>query len=260
MRDGVADVLAERASLDRGAAAGFFVSLVLHGGLTAFGVYAAMHTTPPKAANVINIEFAKMPGPVTPPRTTPRPVKPKPAEVAAAVPIAAPKIEEPKPPRIEEPKPAAVATPAKVEKNTVPLSPFGQSTKKGSETPPAAKPAVVPAAAAPPVPGTTTDVPVGGSGITGLEGGDFPHTLYLQGMHRRIGSNWFRPQAVAGAAAVIYFRIQRDGTISEAKVETSSGNGTFDRVALSAVRASNPLTPLPFAYNGTFLGVHLTFR
>ncbi|HYI09534.1 MAG TPA: TonB family protein [Thermoanaerobaculia bacterium] len=259
MRDGVADVLAERASLDRGAAGGFFVSLVLHGGLTAFGVYAAMHATPPKASNVINIEFARMPGPVTPPRAVARPVTPKPAEVAPAVPIEAP-IEEPKPPRIEEPKPAAVTTPAKVEKNTVPLSPFGQSTKKGSETPPAAKPAVAPAATAALVPGTTTDVPVGGSGITGIEGGDFPHTLYLQGMHRRIGSNWFRPPGTVTTPAVIYFRIQRDGTINEAKVETSSGNATFDRAALSAVRASNRLTPLPFAYNGTFLGVHLTFR
>ena len=55
-------------------------------------------------------------------------------------------------------------------------------------------------------------------------------------------------------------RIMRDGTITEAKVETSSGNGTFDRAALSAVRSSSPLNPLPFAYDGTYLGVHLTFR
>ena len=140
----------------------------------------------------------------------------------------------------------------------MPLSPFGRSTKKGSETPPAAKPAAAPPAAAP---GTTTaEVPVGGSGVTGLEGGDFPYTLYLQGMHRRIGTNWFRPQVAAGTATIIYFRILRDGTIGEARVETSSGNGTFDRAALSAVRSSSPLNPLPFAYAGTYLGVHLTFR
>ena len=59
---------------------------------------------------------------------------------------------------------------------------------------------------------------------------------------------------------VVYFRILRDGTITEARVETPSGNGTFDRAALSAVRSSSPLNPLPFAYSGTYLGVYLTFR
>ena len=251
MRDGVADVLAQRATLDRGAGAGIVLSLLLHGGLIALAVYAATHASPPKAAQMVNIQFAKMPGPTAAPAAARKPVEPKPVE--------APKIEEPKPkaePKIEEPKPAA-STPAKVEKGTVPLSPFGRSTKKGSETPPAAKPAAAPAA---PAPGTTAEVPIGGSGVTGLEGGDFPYTLYLQGMHRRIGTNWFRPQVAAGTATIIYFRILRDGTIAEAKVETSSGNGTFDRAALSAVRSSSPLNPLPFAYDGTYLGVHLTFR
>ena len=255
MRDGVADVLAQRATLDRGAGAGIALSVLLHGGLIAIAVYAATHASPPKPAQMVNIQFAKMPGAPA--------VAPKPA--VARKPVEAPKIEEPKPqaepkipePTINEPKPVAPA-PAKVEKNTVPLSPFGRSTKKGSEAPPAAKPAPAPAV---PAPGTTTaEVPIGGSGVTGLEGGDFPYTLYLQGMHRRIGTNWFRPQVAAGTVTVIYFRILRDGTIAEARVETPSGNGTFDRAALSAVRSSSPLNPLPFAYDGTYLGVHLTFR
>lgn len=251
MRDGVADVLAQRATLDRGAGAGIALSLLLHGGLIALAVYAATHASPPKAAQMVSIQFAKMPGPTAAPAVARKPVEPKPVE--------APKIDEPQPkvePKIEEPKPAAT-TPAKVEKNTVPLSPFGRSTKKGSEAPPAAKPTAQPV----PAPGTTTaEVPIGGSGVTGLEGGDFPYTLYLQGMHRRIGTNWFRPQVAAGTVTIIYFRILRDGTIGEARVETSSGNGTFDRAALSAVRSSSPLNPLPFAYAGTYLGVHLTFR
>lgn len=253
MRDGVADVLAQRATLDRGAGVGIVLSLVLHGALTALVVYAATHASAPQAAPFVSIEFAKMPAAA--PAAQRKPAQKKPVE--------APKIEEPKPkiepPKITEPKPAAV-TPPKVEKGTVPLDPFGRSTKKGSETPPAAKPAPAPPLAAPSVGTTTAEVPIGGSGVTGLEGGDFPYTLYLQGMQRRIGTNWFRPQVAAGTLVVIYFRIQRDGTISEVKVETSSGNGTFDRAALSAVRSSSKLNPLPFAYDGTYLGVHLTFR
>lgn len=256
MRDGVADVLAQRATLDRGAGAGIALSLLLHGGLTALAFYAATHAKPPQAAQMVQIEFANMPGPPATPAVTRKPAEPKPAEP--------PKIEEPKPvetPKISEPKPAAVEPPKKIEKNTVPLDPFGRSTKKGSETPPAAKPAPAPAPAAPTVGGpTTAEVPIGGSGVTGLEGGDFPYTLYLQGMHRRIGTNWIRGNPPEGIKAVIYFRILRDGTITEARVETSSGNGTFDRAALSAVRSSSPLNPLPFAYDGTYLGVHLTFR
>jgi TonB family protein len=251
MRDGVADVLAQRAAIDRGAGVGIAFSVLLHGALIVLAIYTATHASAPQAAQMVSIEFAKLPGPTAAPAMRQKP---------AAKPIE-PKIEEPKPkvePKITEPKPAAVTTPAKVEKNTVPLSPFGRSTKQGSENPPVAKPAVPPPAA--PTGATTAEIPIGGSGVTGLEGGDFPYTLYIQGMHRRIGNNWFRPEVPAGTATVIYFRIQRDGTISEARVETSSGNGTFDRAALSAVRSSSPLNPLPFAYNGTYLGVHQTFR
>jgi TonB family protein len=257
MRDGVADVLAQRARLDRGAAQGLLISALLHGGLAALLVWGALHAAKPERAGIVNINFMPMP---SPPAAAPA-VSAKPKPAAPTPPE--PKLEQPKP-KIVEPQPAAPEPPKKPEKNTVPLSPFGRSDKKGSETPPTAKPAPAPAtstaASAPAVPGTTTDVPVGGSGVTGLEGGDFPYTLYIQGMHRRIGTNWFRPQVAAGTAAVIYFRILRDGTIAEAKVQTSSGNGTFDRAALSAVRSSSPLNPLPFGYNGNYLGVHLTFR
>jgi TonB family protein len=258
MRDGVADVLAQRARLNRGAGTGVLISAVLHAGLTALLVYSAMRATTPKPVGQVNITFA----PISTAAPAAAPSKPR---AAVPKPVTPPKIEEPKP-RIEEPKPVVAAPAPKVEKNTVPLSPFGQSTKKGSETPAVAKPAPAPAAPAVPgagAPGTTTDVPdvpIGGSGVTGLEGGDFPYTIYIQGMQRRIGSNWFRPQIANGAAVVIYFRIQRDGTIAEAKVETSSGNGTFDRAALSAVKSSSPLNRLPNDYVGPYLGVHLAFR
>lgn len=262
MHDRVADVLAQRASLDRGTGTGIAFSLLLHGALIALAVYGALHASAPRPATMVNIQFASSSAPAAPrgvsaPKSVPAP---KPAEPA--------KVEEPK--KTIEPPAPAVETPAKKpEKNTVPLSPFGQSTKKGSETPAPAKPAPsrpapAPAAATGPpgavgIPGGA-DIPVGGSGVSGFEGGDFPHAIYVQGMQRRIGSNWFRPQVAAGTTTVVYFRIRRDGTITESRVETSSGNGTFDRAALSAVRSSSPLNPLPFGYQGPYLGVYLTFR
>lgn len=245
MRDRVADVLAQREALDRGAGVAVALSVLLHGGLTALAVYAALHATPPQTPAMVTIQFAKMPAAPA-------------VQPAAAKPAAPPKLEDVKP-KIEEPKPQPVKPeePKKPEKNSVPLSPFGRSTKKGSETPPAEPPApAAPAAATSTAPG----VAVGTSGVTGLEGGDFPFTIYLDGMIRKIGSNWFRPQIDPGAGVVIYFRILRNGTIVESRVETSSGNPTFDRAALSAVRSSSPLNPLPFPYNGNYLGVHQTFR
>jgi TonB family protein len=245
MRDRVADVLAQRARLDRGTSAGVIASIALHVALGGAVVYSAMHDDPPTPAAMVSIQLAKMPAMQTP-------AAPRRAEARPAL----PKIEEPKP-VIEEPKPLIEKPVTKPpEKNTVPTSPFGQSTKKGSEAP-AAPPAT---SNQPPATSTAPEVAIGGSGVTGLEGGDFPYALYIQGMHRKIGGQWFRPQIAPGATVIVYFRILRDGTIAEAKVETPSGNPTFDRAALSAVRSASPLNPLPFAYSGNYLGVHLTFR
>ncbi len=245
MQDRVAEVLAQRANLDRGAGAGVVLAILLHAALIGATVYTALHASPPQAAKMVSIQFAKMPANTPPP-----------ARRAEARPTSVPKVDEPK---IVEPKPVIEKkpeTPKKPEKNTVPLSPFGQSTKKGSEKPLEAPPAPAPVQAPP---GTTTDIAIGGSGVTGIEGGDFPYALYLQGMHRRIGNAWIRP-SINGATVIIFFRVLRDGTITDAKVATPSGNPTFDRAALSAVRSSSPLNPLPFAYSGKELGIYLTFK
>lgn len=247
MQDRVADVLSQRAALDRGAGSVVVViaSLLFHAGMIWIGVYVATRQAPPKPARMVSIEFAQMPAMQKPPAAPRR----------AQAPPALPTIEEPKP-VLEEPKPVLEKPPPKPEKNTVPTSPFGQSTKKGSETPAAPR-----TSNQSPATSTAPEVAVGGSGVTGLEGGDFPYSLYLESMHRKIGSNWFRsPNTQPGTTVVIYFRILRDGKITDAKIETPSGNPTFDRVALSAVRSSSPLNPLPFAYAGNYLGVHLTFK
>lgn len=247
MEDRVADILDQRAHLESGTGAAVALSILMHGALMGTAVYAALHQPPPQPVSMVNIRLAQAAAPAVRPASstpaTPKIVEPKPVET--------PKIQEPKP---EPEKPVEAKKP---EKNTVPLSPFGRSTKKGAETPDVV-PTPAPPASAPGV-GTPADVPVGGSGVTGLEGGDFPYTIYLEGMQRKIGSNWYRPQ-VAGATTVIYFRIQRDGTLTDVKAVQKSGNGTFDRQAESAVRSSSPLNPLPFGYSGTYLGVHLTFR
>ena len=256
MRDRVADVLAQREALDRGAGTAIALSVLLHGGIVAIAIYAAMHAAAPQPATFVSINFA----PVAP--AAPRAASPRKSRTETSAPVATPpKVEEPKP-RIEEPKPvvAPPKTPVKPEKNTVPFSPFGQSTKKGSETAKPPAPAAAPAPSLAPGTTSTADVPVGGTGVTGLEGGDFPYAIYIQSMNRKVGGVWARPQVTPGTATIVYFKIQRDGRIVDAVIETPSGNGTFDRAALSAVRSASPLNPLPFGYSGPHLGVRLTFK
>ena len=242
MHDPVADILAERRTLDSGPVPAVFLSILVHGSIAAAAVYAALHHAPPQAAKTLNIRFAKSTAPVT---------EMKPA--AAAAKPALPKIQEPKPQPVKP-----VEKPAEPpQKNTVPFSPFGQSAKKGSEH----------VEAPPPAPATTTsdqrpttNVGIGETGVTGIEGGEFPYTIYLERMKTLVGTRWVRPQSASGQPAIIYFVIERDGRVRDAKIETRSGNTAFDRAALRSVIEASPLPPLPFGYNGTYLGVHLTFR
>ena len=64
----------------------------------------------------------------------------------------------------------------------------------------------------------------------------------------------------AGGSKTRAFAVDRDGTIRDVKIETPSGNSFYDRAAQRAIVETSPLPPLPFAYSGTFLGVHLTFK
>ena len=234
MQDRVAEVLAQRAALDNGGAGGVILSILLHILIAGAAIYAALHAKPPKMVSTLNIRFAKMPAAAAPA------IESKPAEAPKAV----PKIEPPKPQPVKP-----VETKKPVEKGTVPFSPFGKSTKKGSETPESRipNPESRPATAAP--------------GVSAqLEGGDFPYTIYIERMKTNIGAHWFRPQATGEAVTMVYFVIERDGTIRDVRTETPSGNSAVDRAALRAVMEANPLPPLPFGYAGTYLGVHLTFR
>jgi len=257
MHDRVGEILAARAAQGSGGAPALALSVVLHAALTAAAIYAAMHAPAPQTASVLNITFKSIASFSTPAAPAVKPAARPVAKPAEQPPTPAPAI-----PRITEPAaPVPVTTTAKAEPKTVPLSNFGRSTKKGSEHPAPPPPAPAPAAPAATSPGiSVAEVPVGGSGVTGLEGGDFPYTLYLESMKRVIGTKWYRPQVAAGATTTVYFVIERDGTIRDEKIEVPSGYGTFDRNALSAVRTASPLQPLPFAYNGTYLGVHLTFK
>ncbi|MGE3520265.1 MAG: energy transducer TonB [Vicinamibacterales bacterium] len=100
----------------------------------------------------------------------------------------------------------------------------------------------------------------GGTGAgSRLDVADFCCPEYLVQMVQRIRSNWVARADVPGVA-VVKFTIQRDGTVTGAEVERTSGYTALDLAALRAVISARQLPPLPAAYPNPTLGVHLNFE
>ena len=166
-------------------------------------------------------------------------------------------------------KPAEEEPPPPSEKAV--LLPAPDDKKKPSPPAPATAPRAEPRAPDVSLPGAEQTEgagaggPVGAGGNVGVGGtrldqADFTYSYYIERMLVSIGTNWFKPNQTAGASPIVYFRIERDGTITDPVIEKSSGLPFVDRAALRAVMASSPLAPLPSEYRGTHLGVHLRFE
>ena len=99
-----------------------------------------------------------------------------------------------------------------------------------------------------------------GTGIA-VDAARFPYSYFLSAIERKVSENWYSAvsQGRAGLTCVVYFRLMRDGSVEDVRVETSSGNGYFDRAALRAVRSGSPYPPLPVGFVDDFLGIHFTF-
>jgi TonB family protein len=122
----------------------------------------------------------------------------------------------------------------------------------------------------PAVEGTATSTgpaSVGGTGLSadvGVDDANFEFTYYLIAVRNRIGQNWSAPAGLATSGkpvrAVVYFRVGRDGSVAQSKLEETSGIAFFDQSAMRAVLISNPLPPLPLGFGGSDLGVHFAFE
>jgi protein TonB len=90
-----------------------------------------------------------------------------------------------------------------------------------------------------------------------LEGRPFRFPWYLEQLVNKIERNW-RPTSNT-LRTTVYFRIGRNGRISDIKIAEDSGNFLFDQAAQRAVEASAPMPPLPDEYDGDYLGVYFVF-
>jgi protein TonB len=106
-----------------------------------------------------------------------------------------------------------------------------------------------------------------GAGEAGIGFGDAAfgeqYGTYVNSITRIISNNWLKSMVdsrIQKAPRVyINFDIDRDGAISGASVQQSSGVPTLDRSALRAVSAST-LPPLPTGYRGSRVNVNFYFE
>jgi protein TonB len=92
-----------------------------------------------------------------------------------------------------------------------------------------------------------------------LDTAKFPFSYYTNTIVKKIGRSWQWSTGFGQLKTVLYFKIKRDGTISEIKVKKSSGDRYFDQQSVRAIELSSPFPPLPEGYDSDDLGVFFEF-
>jgi TonB family protein len=95
------------------------------------------------------------------------------------------------------------------------------------------------------------------------------YTAYLK---KNIQRAWFPPKDIRSTRVVVQFKIDHSGSLSNVRIDHSSGSAIADQAALKAVESASPFRPLPagapkdveinftFDYNVFGGGGHGTFR
>jgi TonB family protein len=176
-------------------------------------------------------------------------------------------------PPVDAKKPSTVVPPPAAAKPAMTLP---TSTKPAKAPPKAAKTggeatAVAAAAAPPGAPGGEAFNPSRGTGFGGLSTGggmgsgsyldvkNFCCPDYLVTMLQLIQGRWDSSQQVSGEAVVV-FRIQRDGRLTDIELERSSGFPALDLTSQRALFLTQRVPPLPSAFPDDHLTVHLKFE
>jgi len=107
----------------------------------------------------------------------------------------------------------------------------------------------------------------GGIAATGEGGGNFAgrYPWYVESMKRAISQNWLQTtidpavRAARKAKTTLTFTINRDGTVKNIRLSTSSGNRSMDDSAQRALLGIDHFPPLPPDYSGRYVDVTFDF-
>lgn len=98
-----------------------------------------------------------------------------------------------------------------------------------------------------------------------VENGDFGSRFgwYVEVVKRKVAENWLTqevdPQGY-GRKVYITFQVQRDGSVSNVRVEKPSGDASLDYSAEHALQRIDTFGPLPAGYSGSYLNVDYYFE
>jgi TonB family protein len=197
----------------------------------------------------------------------PMPSNPTPTESDVVDPTKGLNKEEPKP-KIPEPKVNEEKIPEFEKKKPPPPSKLSKTFEKKVPPPENAVPygkggqMNVPTGYSP-----TVGPPSAGMNMVGQGGGDFAtrYAWYVEAVKRAINQNWMQNtidpsvRASRRAHTVVVFRINRDGTVKNIRLDTSSGNRSMDDSAQRALLSIDKFPPLPADYSGSYVDVTFDF-
>ncbi len=96
-----------------------------------------------------------------------------------------------------------------------------------------------------------------------IEGADaLGYAYYLNTILAKIGDNWANPYAGQNKAfaATVYFVIEKDGRLTEVKLEKGSTSAAYDASCTRALLVTGQLPALPPEFTGPRLKLHLEFE
>ncbi|MCX5779066.1 MAG: TonB family protein [Elusimicrobia bacterium] len=111
-----------------------------------------------------------------------------------------------------------------------------------------------PAAVTPP-----SDTPPAPASRISLDTKNFPYAYYTNMVVKKISRYWQWSTDFGSLKTVVYFKIDKDGVVTEAMVSDTSGDRLFDQQAVRAIKLSSPFPPLPQEFPEPDLGVYFEF-
>jgi TonB family protein len=257
--DVVTEVLIDRARDADRLSRMMIVSLLLHATLlTAVTLLPRQWAAaaPPKE-RTMTISLAGAPGPVQGHNPiAPKPVQeavPETAKPKADTPPALSKPEMVEPVKAAKPEPKSAAKPEP--KKDVPQL-HGRTQTQGAEVRQGTARVDTQSSAQTKFGGLATGG--GGTGGAYTDYADFCCPEYLQQMTRLIYGNWQQHQGQDGSNTVA-FTVTRDGTITNVQIEDGP-NQFLNLASQRALAITRQLPPLPAAFKGDHLTVHLVFQ
>ena len=82
---------------------------------------------------------------------------------------------------------------------------------------------------------------------------------YLEEIHKQISGKWQPPAVNKDSEVVLKFTILKNGHVVDEQVSQSSGVKDVDESALTALRRSSPLPPLPLSFPRDQVTVNFNF-